>query len=133
MMIELDLQSDKPIYIQLRHKIIEGIAQGYLVAGDSLPSVRRMAKDLGVNMHTVNKAYQILKQEGFIYIHRQKGVVIQPDGFPAATGAFYHKLREELTPLIAEALARGMSQADFMRMNEDIFTSFSHEPLDRRN
>lgn len=59
--ISFDFQSDAPIYVQLRNKIIEGIASKQLNPGDPLPSVRNLAKDLGVNMHTINKAYQLLK------------------------------------------------------------------------
>src|SRR5699024_5946312 len=80
MLITLDLESEVPIYLQLRNKIIEGIASQSFQPGDTLPSVRQMASDLRVNMHTVNKSYQLLKQDGFLLIHRQKGVVIHPDG-----------------------------------------------------
>ncbi|ECV7489956.1 GntR family transcriptional regulator, partial [Salmonella enterica subsp. enterica serovar Muenchen] len=56
MIIQLDLQSDVPIYTQLVHQIIEGIASGRLQPGEPLPSVRSLASDIGVNLHTVNKA-----------------------------------------------------------------------------
>ncbi len=72
MIIKIDLQSEIPIYTQLQNSIIEGIVSGNLKPGEPLPSVRAMASDLGVNMHTVNKAYNFLKQDGFIQVHRQK-------------------------------------------------------------
>ena len=58
MMIEIDFSSDEAIYIQLTNQIIMGIATSVIHEGDSLPSVRRLADTIGVNMHTVNKAYR---------------------------------------------------------------------------
>ena len=68
MILSLDMSSDVPIYVQLRNQIVTGIGKGELKAGESLPSVRQMAQDAGINSMTVNKAYQILKAEGFIEI-----------------------------------------------------------------
>ena len=64
MLISLDMSSDIPIYVQLRNQIVTGIGKGELKAGESLPSVRQMARDAGINNMTVNKTYQILKAEG---------------------------------------------------------------------
>ena len=61
MLISLDMSSDIPIYVQLRNQIVTGIGKGELKAGESLPSVRQMARDAGINNMTVNKTYQILK------------------------------------------------------------------------
>ncbi|EUJ41207.1 HTH-type transcriptional repressor YtrA [Listeria weihenstephanensis FSL R9-0317] len=97
MLLEIDLQAEEPIYTQIMYQIIEGIAKEELKPGDDLPSVRSLASDIGINFHTVNKAYQLLKQEGYILIHRQKGVVIHPDGIEKATEAFYAKLRKKNT------------------------------------
>ena len=63
MIIEIDFNSDEAIYMQLRNRIIMGIATAELREGDSLPSVRSLADNIGINMHTVNKAYSVLKQE----------------------------------------------------------------------
>ncbi|RAV17322.1 GntR family transcriptional regulator [Paenibacillus contaminans] len=112
MIIQIDLQSETPIYEQLMNQIIEGIAAGELKPGDPLPSVRSLASDVGINLHTVNKAYTLLKQEGFIQIHRQKGVVVQPDTMPGMTSAYTEKLQSELKPIIAEAKCRGMTMQD---------------------
>lgn len=120
--IVLDLQSETPIYTQLVNRIIEGIASGSLKPGEPLPSVRSLAADIGVNMHTVNKAYSILKQEGFIQIHRQKGVVVQPDGMPGVTGEYLDKLKEALRPLAAEAACRGMNKQELQNIVEAIYT-----------
>ena len=63
MVIEIDFNSDEAIYVQLMNQIIFGIATSRLQEGDQLPSVRQMADTIGINMHTVNKAYSLLRQE----------------------------------------------------------------------
>ena len=71
MIIKIDFESEEAIYIQLRNQIIMGIATDRIREGDSLPSVRQLAENIGINMHTVNKAYAVLKQEGYIKLDRQ--------------------------------------------------------------
>ena len=68
-----NFRSEIPIYAQIKNQIVEGIASGILPEGESLPSVRQFAVDMGINMHTVNKAYSILKRDGFVIIHKRKG------------------------------------------------------------
>ncbi len=76
MILQIDFESQIPIYEQLKRQIIQGIAKGYLKPNDPLPSVRQMAEDIGINLHTVNKAYNILKSEGYVTIDRRVGAVI---------------------------------------------------------
>ena len=76
MYIEIDFSSDEALYIQLRNQIILGIATNRFHEGDVLPSVRQLADTIGINMHTVNKAYTVLKQEGYVKVDRRKGAVI---------------------------------------------------------
>ncbi|MEK4059818.1 MULTISPECIES: GntR family transcriptional regulator [Paenibacillus] len=121
MFIELDLQSETPIYTQLVDQIVEGIASGALQPGDPLPSIRSLAEDLGINLHTVNKAYNLLKQEGLLQVHRKKGVIVQPDGMPGVTEAFEDKLRQQLRSLAATAAVRGMSEEAFTQESRSVF------------
>ena len=79
MLIEIDFNSEEALYVQLQNQIIMGIAMNLIQEGDSLPSVRQLANMVGINMHTVNKAYAILKQEGFIQLDRRRGAVIAID------------------------------------------------------
>ena len=79
MYIEIDFNSDEALYLQLRNQIIIGIATSQFQEGDTLPSVRQLADTIGINMHTVNKAYSVLKQEGFVKVDRRKGAVIAID------------------------------------------------------
>ncbi|MCM3570529.1 GntR family transcriptional regulator [Neobacillus mesonae] len=127
MYITLDLESEEPIYTQLKHQIIEGIAKKELSPGEALPSVRSLASDLGINLHTVNKAYQQLKQEGFILIHRQKGVVINPDGVPQADEDYWSELSSKLRPMIAESTCRGIAKEEFQKLCDQIFTEFQQK------
>ncbi len=76
MIVRIDLQSDIPLYQQLVTSIIKAIANNELVSGESLPPVRQLSADLGINMHTVSKAYNILKQKGFLSVNRSKGAII---------------------------------------------------------
>ncbi|RAL26927.1 GntR family transcriptional regulator [Thermoflavimicrobium daqui] len=124
MLIEIDLESDLPIYSQLVNQIIEGIATGHLKPGEGLPSVRTLAADLGINLHTVNKAYQILKQKGFVLIHRQKGVVIQPQGIAKADAYFIEGIKETVKPLVAESICRDISEEEFITYCRELFSYF---------
>lgn len=121
MIIRLDMTSEVPIYVQLRNAIVVGIGKGELVPGEGLPTVRQMAEDLGVNTMTVNKAYAILKNEGFIEIDRRHGARINPqkDKF----GVFREKAEEELLLLIAEATVRGLEKSEFMELCEKVYGS----------
>ena len=124
MYIQLDFESEIPIYTQLKHQIIAGIAKKELRPNDALPSVRSMAKDIGINLHTVNKAYQQLKQEGYILIHRQKGVVIHPDGVEPADDAYRSALMSTLRPLIAESICKDISKEEFAGYVNTLFGEF---------
>lgn len=79
MYIEIDFNSDEALYMQLRNQIIMGIATEQFREGDSLPSVRALADMIGINMHTVNKAYTVLRDEGFVKVDRRRGAVIAID------------------------------------------------------
>ncbi|GAA0134571.1 GntR family transcriptional regulator [Paenibacillus sp. YSY-4.3] len=133
MIIELDMQSDVPIYTQLVNQIIEGIASGQLKLGEPLPSVRSLASDIGVNLHTVNKAYTLLKQDGYIQVHRQRGVVVDPDGMPPVTEEFRAKQRSQLKPIIAEAICRGIDKQQLMNMVEQIHKEITETDKEKEN
>ena len=112
MFIEIEANSAVPIYLQLAQQIIEGVARGELKPGDSLPSVRAFAADLGMNMHTVNKAYHYLEEKEFIQIVQKKGVFIHENGVRKASASECDRLKKELRPFIAEALCLQLSKAD---------------------
>lgn len=120
MIIELDMNSSTPIYVQLRNQIVMGIGRGELKLGESLPTVRQLAQDIGVNTMTVNKAYQILKTEGYIKIDRRHGAIVS-DNIDMDI-VFREKLENELELLSAEAAINGMDKNDFLSMCNEIYS-----------
>ena len=87
MLLHLDFNSDVPIYQQIRDQIVVGIASGALPAGQRLPTIRALADEAGINMMTVSKAYQLLKQEGYIQTDRRSGATVAPRAGGAQPGA----------------------------------------------
>lgn len=116
MFIEIESNSDVPIYLQLAHQLMEGIVRGELKPGDSLPSVRAFASDLGMNMHTVNKTYHYLEEKEFIQIVAKSGVIIRPSGIPKATEEEKQKLEAQLRPVITEGLVRKLSEEELVEV-----------------
>ena len=102
MIINLNMNSDVPIYVQLRNEIVMGIGRGELKRGENLPTVRQMAADIGVNTMTVNKAYKILKDEGYIEIDRRHGAKVNPS--INLSSQFKEKLESKLELLVAESV-----------------------------
>ena len=120
MIIELDISSDTPIYVQLRNQIVKGIGKGELKAGEKLPTVRQLANDAGVNTMTVNKTYQILKSEGYVRTDRRMGAFVAEN--IDMNDEFREKLESELELLSAEACITGMKKDDFLKMCEAVYS-----------
>ena len=118
MLIEIDFNSEEAIYIQLRNQIIIGIATSTIREGDSLPSVRQLADTVGVNMHTVNKAYTVLKQEGFIQLDRRRGAVIALDVDKMKA---LEEMRQQLTILLAKGCCKNISREEVHNLVDEIF------------
>jgi len=111
LIIEINTQNASPIYEQLRDQIVLGIASKQLVPGETLPSVRSLAADLGINFHTVNKAYAMLCDDGYIVMDRRKGAVVAQ---PVAGGeAFLSRLSRQLLLIAAEAGCHDISENEF--------------------
>ncbi|WP_027941386.1 GntR family transcriptional regulator [Amycolatopsis taiwanensis] len=125
MIIAVDLTSEVPIYQQIRDRVVEAIAQRQLAEGDPLPSTRQLAVDLGINFHTVNKAYDLLRREGLLRLNRKSGAVVQRDarsGEPEA--GFAQDWETRLKTLLAEAVAHGLDRdavLDRCRATLDVF------------
>ena len=118
MVIEIDFNSDEAIYIQLRNQIIVGIATSQLKEGESLPSVRSLADEIGINMHTVNKAYTTLRQDGFLRVDRRKGAVVAVDINKLNT---MEKMKTLLRPLVASAMVKGITKEETTKIISDIY------------
>ncbi len=121
MMIEIDFNSEEALYLQLRNQIILGIATSKFQEGDALPSVRQLADDIGINMHTVNKAYTVLKQEGFVKVDRRKGAVIALDIDRLRT---LEKMKEELRASLVKGICKGISSEEAHRAIDEIYEEF---------
>ncbi|MFN3691523.1 MAG: GntR family transcriptional regulator [Fervidobacterium sp.] len=76
MWFSIDFHSHKPVYIQIKENIKEIVLNGLLNPGDFIPSIRTLAKDLGVNLNTVARAYRELEQEGVIKVERGEGYTV---------------------------------------------------------
>ena len=121
MLIEIDFNSDEAIYVQLQNQIIMGIATATIHEGDELPSVRQLADRVGINMHTVNKAYSVLKQEGFIQLDRRRGAVIAIDANKAQA---ILEMKAQLRILLAKGSCKSISRQEVHELVDEIFDEY---------
>ncbi|MBQ8625416.1 MAG: GntR family transcriptional regulator [Agathobacter sp.] len=119
MVIAINEYSDVPIYLQIRNQIVLGISDGRLAPGEQLPTVRGLADEMGVNAMTVNKAYQMLKQEGYIYTDRRNGAKVRERlEFSNELAA---DTKDMLQRVISEAKIRGITKEAFYKLCEQYF------------
>ena len=121
MLIEIDFNSDEALYLQLRNQIIMGIATMELREGDSLPSVRQLAETVGINMHTVNKAYSVLKQEGFVKVDRRRGAVIAVDLNKMKA---MEELKRDLLVALAKSSCKGISRQEVHELIDELYSEY---------
>lgn len=123
MILNLDFNSDKPIYIQIREEVIKSIANGELEIYESLPSVRSLADEIGINLHTVSKAYNLLKDEGYISIDRRKGAVINNLPIDKDINNF-NQIKDQIELLVAESYLKGINKSEFIDLCENYFEKY---------
>ena len=121
MVIEIDFNSDEAIYVQLMNQIILGIATSRLQEGDPLPSVRQLADTIGINMHTVNKAYSMLRQEGFVTIDRRRGAIIAVDENKIKA---MEEMKENLIVALAKGCCRNVSREEVHGLIDEIYDEY---------
>ena len=124
MVIEIDFNSDEAIYVQLMNQIIMGIATSRLQEGDPLPSVRQLADTIGINMHTVNKAYSLLRQEGFVTIDRRRGAIIAIDVDKMNA---LEEMKQNLMVALARGYCKNISRAEVHDLIDEIFDEYGIE------
>lgn len=124
MIIKIDFNSDEAIYMQLRNQIIIGIAQDKIKDGESLPSVRQLADELGVNMHTVNKAYALLREDGYLKLDRRKGAVVCIS-LDTKT-RHLETMNCSMRMMVAEAVCKKISAEEMHRIISDMFEEFGN-------
>ncbi len=122
MLIEIDFNSPEAIYMQLRNQIVMEIAQDRLRDGDSLPSVRNMAKTLGVNMHTVNKAYAILREEGYLKLDRRKGAIVSVEKNSKAMEL--EKINSYMQMIVAQAICKEVTEEEMKQIVGEMYNAF---------
>lgn len=121
MIIKIDFNSEEALYSQICNQIIYGIATSQYKDGDLLPSVRQLADTIGINMHTVNKAYTVLKQEGYVRVDRRRGVVVavDMDKFRAMG-----QLKSQMKLLLAQASCRNITKDEVHDLIEMIYEDY---------
>ena len=122
MILKIDFNSDEAIYIQLRNQIIMGIATDMIREGDTLPSVRQMADHIGINMHTVNKAYSVLRQEGFVKLDRRRGAVVSLDVDKIQA---IDEMRQNLDVVFACGICRDVSREEAHQLVDEIYDRYT--------
>ena len=122
LLLEVDFNSDEAIYVQLCNQIILGIATSVIREGDSLPSVRQLADTIGVNMHTVNKAYSVLKREGYISLDKRRGAVISLDIDKMEE---LEEMRRQLRIVLARGCCKNITRQEVHDLVDEIFDDYS--------
>ena len=121
MIIEIDFNSEEALYLQLCNQIIQGIAMDHFHEGDSLPSVRQLADTIGINMHTVNKAYTVLKQEGCVKVDRRRGAVVAVDIDKVRA---LEEMEKELKVVLAKASCKNISREEVHALIDEIYGNY---------
>ena len=121
MILSIDLTSEIPIYQQLRDRVVEAIAEGALIEGSSLPPTRALAADFRINFHTVNKAYDLLRQQGLIRLNRKAGAVVTAT---VADSPFRADWTARARTLLAEAVAKGVPADEVLQTCRSVLDSF---------
>ena len=101
-----------------------GIATSRFHEGEALPSVRQLAETIGINMHTVNKAYTVLKQEGYVKVDRRRGAVISLD-IDRIRAA--EELKQELRVVLAKSSCKSITKEEVHELVEEIYDEMTGE------
>ncbi len=120
--VQIDFNSDEAIYMQLRNQIILGVATSQIQEGDMLPSVRQLADDIGINMHTVNKAYTVLRQEGIVKVDRRHGAMIAIDIDKLKA---IEEMKRDLMIVLAKGCLKNISREEIHDLIDEIYDTYS--------
>ena len=118
MLFRVDHASAVSLAAQIAMQVRTSISSGALAAGERLPPARELAASLGVNMHTVLRAYQALRDDGIIEMRQGRGAWVLPDVSPGLV-----HVTELAKQLMDEARKFGLSQPDVVRLIEGMRTA----------
>lgn len=121
MYISIDFNSDEALYLQLRNQIVYSIVKAELREGENLPSVRDMAETVGINMHTVNKAYAMLRQEGYLQLDRRHGAIVAVDVDEIKARM---ELAQTMDLILAQAICKNVSREDVHKLVDEIYNQY---------
>ena len=121
MYISIDFNSDEALYLQLRNQIIDAIVKAELREGENLPSVRDMAETVGINMHTVNKAYAMLRQEGYLQLDRRHGAIVAVDVDEIKARM---ELAQTMDLILAQAICKNVTREDVHKLVDEIYNQY---------
>ena len=119
MLLSVDFECEMPIYMQIYEQIVLAISNGALIPGEALPSVRRLSEDIGVNIHTVNKSYAILRDEGYLKMSHRSGATVSrtmPD-----KSLVIPSISDRLRQLSAQASVHEIGQIEFINLAEQAY------------
>ena len=117
MLLTINDQDPRPVYVQLVNQIKDQIQHGILKPGDELASVRELASSLGINMHTVRRAYVVLRdQKLLVFRLGQQAKVAKFRSQPASNEEVTAALGDQLQEIITEAFLLGLSPDDFRNL-----------------
>ena len=125
MELTVDFASTVPIYTQIRNAVIQAIADGRLKSSEVLPSVRALGSALGVNYHTVNKAYTQLADEGFITMRRGLGAMVA-EQLPAVDPHFEAEVVPQMKALFTEAKVRTGDRQTMVALIDQVYEKGWH-------
>ena len=120
MKIIISNQSELPIYAQIREQLKEQILNGQIAEGSTLPSIRQLAKEVGVSVITTTRAYSELEAEGFIATMQGKGSVVLPKDNNLLREQYLLRIEEGLSTAIETARAMGMSMEELTEVFKNL-------------
>jgi DNA-binding transcriptional regulator YhcF (GntR family) len=130
MLIDIDPDSESPLYQQLRDQVVQAIAEGSLKPGEALASVRQLAGQFGINSATVGKGYELLRQEGLVRTSRRSGSVVARGPADEPTPGFSAGWTGRLRTLLAEAVAQGMPEQSIRDTTDSLLADFAARRTD---
>lgn len=125
--IRIDLDSPAPLEEQIAASIRQSVARGEMPADAGLPSVRQLARDLGVHWNTVARSYRKLSGEGVLQVRRGRGAIVRASRGGAVSAATRARLRIGFVDLIAIGRVGGLTRADLTKLFRVALASFEEK------